>query len=313
MLWTNVKRMLRSGFAGFWRNGFISLTATLMMMVPLFILSSMIFSNFLLENELGKIEERVDINVYFVTSASEDSVLALKQQIDTLPEVLAAEYLSSQEVLDNFRERYKDDQLTLQALDELGYNPFGSTISIRAKEVSQYEGIAEFLDNHTTDDAGEPLIDNINYYRNKLAIGQLGDIIDHSRQEKYVQVFFLAAIAILVIFNTIRLAIYHSREEISVMRLVGARNSYIEAPFIIQGLLYGAAASIIILLLLFPVTYWFGEYFSAFPSLAGSSVSSLVFNYYIGNFFAVAAVVIGTSLFLSALSAFLAVRRYLSV
>lgn len=313
MLWTNVKRVLRSGLTGFWRNGFISLTATLMMMVPLFILSSMIFSNFLLENELQKIEERVDINVYFVTGASEGSVQALQQQIDTLPEVLATEHLSPQAVLDNFTERWKDDQLTLQALDELGYNPFGATISIRAKEVSQYEGIAAFLDSHTVDDAGQPLIDNINYYRNKIAIGQLGDIIDRSRQEKYVQVLLLAAIAILVIFNTIRLTIYHSREEISVMRLVGARNAYIEAPFIVQGLLYGAVASLVVLVLLFPVAYWFVEYFSAFPSLAGGAVKTSVFDYYINNFFSVALIVIGASLVLSAVSSLFAVRKYLSV
>ena len=199
------------------------------MMVPLFILSSMIFSNFLLENELSKIEERVDINVYFVTSASEETIHALKGQIEALPEVESTEYLSPQDVLNNFTERYNDDQLTLQALDDLGYNPFGATIAIRAKEVSQYEGIAEFLENHTADDEGQPLIDNVNYYRNKLAIGQLSDIIEHSRQGKYAQVLFLAAIAILVIFNTIRLPIYHSREEISVMRLVGAPNTYIEA------------------------------------------------------------------------------------
>lgn len=313
MLWTNVKRVLRSGFAGFWRNGFISLTATLMMMVPLFILSSMIFSNFLLENELEKIEERVDINVYFVVSAEAEAVNSLKQQIDALPEVLSTESLSAEEVLTNFTERYKDDQLTLQALDELGYNPFGATIAIRAKEVSQYEGIAAFLESHSADAEGQPLIDNINYYRNKLAIGQLGDIIDQSRQEKYIQVLFLAAIAVLVIFNTIRLTIYHSREEIGVMRLVGAQNAYIEAPFIVQGLLYGAAASIVVLVLLFPVTYWFGEYFSAFPSLAGNFIKTTVFDYYVSNFFYVAFMVIGASLILSAVSSFLAVRKYLSI
>jgi cell division protein FtsX len=97
------------------------------------------------------------------------------------------------------------------------------------------------------------------------------------------------------------------------MRLVGAQNAYIEAPFIVQGLLYGVVASVAVLVLLFPATYWFGQYFSAFPSLAGGFVKSIVFDYYIGNFISVAFTVIGSSLVLSAVSSFLAVRKYLSV
>lgn len=313
MFWEKIKRVLRTGLANFFRNGFISLTAILMIMVPLFILSSLLFTNFLLEEEIRGLQARVDINVYFVTTTTEEKILAFKEQMEKLPEVASVGYLSTEDVLQRFRARHEDDQLTLQALDELGENPFGATLSIKAKEVSQYSGIAEFLGDRMTDEAGQAFIDDINYSRNKITIGLLGDIVDRTQQEKLVQTIFLAVIALFVIFNTIRLTIYHSRDEIGVMRLVGASNAYIEGPFIVEGLLYGAVGAITILVLLFPITYWFGSYFSAFPSIAGEVSDIRVFEYYTSHFLYVFSVLVGTSLLLSAASSFLAVRKYLSV
>ncbi|OGG43421.1 hypothetical protein A2841_02385 [Candidatus Kaiserbacteria bacterium RIFCSPHIGHO2_01_FULL_48_10] len=313
MFWENIRRIVRTGVTNFLRSGFISLTAILMIMVPLFILSSLLFTNFLLEEEIRSLQDRVDINVYFVTTTTEEKILALKQQLEKLPEIASAEYLSAEDVLQRFRTRHENDQLTLQALDELGENPFGATLSIKAKEVSQYSGIADFLSDRMTDETGQAFIDDINYYRNKVTIGQLGDMVDRTQREKIIQTLFLAVIALFVIFNTIRLTIYHSREEIGVMRLVGASNAYIEGPFIVEGLLYGSVGAIIILILLFPVTYWFGSYFSVFPSITGSVSDIRVFEYYVSHFLYVSFVILGTSLLLSGASSFVAVRKYLSV
>ena len=68
-----------------------------------------------------------------------------KSSLEALPEVKSVEYLSSDEALAAFRERHRNDQLTLQALDELGDNPLGAVLNIKAKDISQYEAIANFL------------------------------------------------------------------------------------------------------------------------------------------------------------------------
>lgn len=312
MFWTNVKRIVSAGFVSVFRHGFISLTAVLMLVAPLFMLASLIFNNHLLDQELTNIQDRVDINVYFMPSSGDDAIFDAVEKIKNLPEVSFVEYQPKDEVLAAFRERHRDDQSTLQALDELADNPFGATLSIKAKAISEYEGIAQFLSDYKSSELGRGVIDSVNYYQNKTTIDRLKDIIKESRSQKLLQTVFLALIALLVIFNTIRLAIYSAREEISVKRLVGASNSYIQGPFIVEGIVYGVMASVALLVLLFPITYWFSGLFNPFPSLSGI-YQVAVFDYYVGNFFFISFTMIGTSVVLAALSSFLAVRKYLSV
>src|SRR5690606_3265126 len=132
-------------------------------------------------------------------------------------------YISRNEALETFRQRHEGDELTIQALDELGDNPLGASLAIRAKETSQYEGIASFLDQQQ--DVSNPdsiIIDRVNYYDNKAAIDKLTSIVEAVEQFGYITMIVLVAASVLITFNTIRLAIYTAREEISVMRLVGA-------------------------------------------------------------------------------------------
>ena len=132
MLWTNIKRILRTGFVSFWRNGFVSLASVLVMTVTLFVIGSLVFNNALLDSSIGELKDKVDINVYFLTSADEESILSLKKTIEAFPEVARAEYVSREQALENFRKRHEDDTLTLQALDELGENPLGAVLNIKA-------------------------------------------------------------------------------------------------------------------------------------------------------------------------------------
>ena len=84
-------------------------------------------------------------------------------------------------------------------------------------------------------------------------------------------------ISILIIFNTIRLAIYTSREEISVMKLVGAGNFYVRGPFVVEGIMYGISSALIALILFYPVTIWMAP-------LTENFWRANVFNYYVNNF-----------------------------
>ena len=119
MLMLNLRRIFRTGFVQFWRNGVVSLSAVLVMIITLFVIGSVIFSSALLKKSLVSIEEKVDVNVYFVTESNEADVLAVKTAIEKLPEVEFVTYISRDVALENFRERHKNDQKTLEALDEL--------------------------------------------------------------------------------------------------------------------------------------------------------------------------------------------------
>lgn len=308
MLWTSTKRIIKSGFVNFWRNGVVSLAGILVMTITLFVIGSIIFLGAILNTSLEQIKNKVDINVYFTTVAPEEEILSLKKSIESLSEVSFVSYVTRDEAIANFRERHKNDYLTLQALDELGENPLGASLSIKAKEPSQYESITKFLESkEAVSVSGKKIIDKINYYQNKIAIDKLTKIIDSAKKIGLATTIVLITISIIITFNTIRLAIYTAREEISVMRLVGGGNAYIRGPFLIEGTMYGAISSIITIVLFYPVTLWLGQATENF--FGGINL----FEYYLSNFWQLLAIILLSGIALGVVSSFLAVRRYLDV
>lgn len=302
MFWVNVKRVFKSGFMNFWRNGWVSLATILVMVITLFVLGSLIFGRALLNSTLAQLEDKVDITVYFKTGANEGEILSMKDKLSKLDEVKEINYISSEKALQDFRERHADNALITQSLDELAENPLGANLNIKAKDTSQYESIARFLEASAISS-----IDKINFRQNKAMIERLGNILNASRNAGIGATLVLSIIAVLVAFNTIRLAIYTSKDEITVMRLVGASSRYIRGPFIVEGIMYGVFAAIFTMLIFYPLTLWLGplaERFFGGPDL---------FAYYISNFFQIFAILLVVGAGLGSLSSYIATRRYLKV
>lgn len=306
-MWTAFKRIVRGGVVGFWRNAFVSLAAIFVMTVTLFVIGIVLFMGTLLDASLAQLQQKVDINVYFVTTAPEEDIFALQSSLEALPEVAEVSYTSRSQALEQFRARHEGDELTIQALEELGENPLGASLSIRAEETSQYSGIAAFLTAQQDVASGEGvLIDRINYFDNQDAIERLTAIIGGVEQFGFVSMIVLVAASILITFNTIRLAIYTMREEISVMRLVGASNMYIRGPFILQGIMYGLMAGVVTLLIFYPLTLWLGPVTENFFLLN-------LFDHYISNFGSIFLTIVGSGIVLGAISSIFAIARYLRV
>lgn len=306
-MWRDFKRVSRYGLIGFFRNGFVSLAAILIMTITLFVGASLLIGGAALQATLVGLTEKVDVNVYFLTTAPEERIIDLKKSIEALPETALVEYTSRDVAIQRFRERHKNDQLTLQALDELGENPLGASLAIRAKETSQYETIAKFLDaSPSAQGVGEErIIERVNFSQNKAAIDRLSDIIGTVRTLGSAVAIFLSIASILIAFNTIRLAIYTSRDEIGVMKIVGADHWYVRGPFMIAGVLYGVTAGILVLLILYPLSLY----------LAGSSRAFFgnfdTLTYFTSNFQLLFLATVGVGVLLGAVSSFLAVHRYL--
>lgn len=299
---------MRSGFVNFWRNGVVSFAAVLIMTVTLFTLGVLMFMGALLESSLEQIKSKVDINIYFTLDAPEEDIFSLQKTIEALPEVASVAYISRDDALANFRERHKNDQLTLQALDELGENPLPASLGVKAKEVSQYEGIAKFLEGQSALSGGNTrIIDKVNYQQNKVAIERLTKVITGAQKIGFATTLFLILVSIVITFNTIRLAIYTAREEIAVMRLVGAENRYIRGPFIIEGVMYGLFSGIIALILFYPMTLWLGNTTEDF--FGGLNVLA----YYADNFGQIFLIIMSTGIGLGVVSSYLAVRKYLKI
>src|SRR3989344_2942603 len=115
--WLTTKRVARYGIAGFVRNGFVSLAAVFIMTITLFVVAGLIIAGAALNSTLDQLTNKVDVTVYFTLPASEDQIADVRQSLEALPEVASITYVSRDQALAEFRERHKNDQLTIQALD----------------------------------------------------------------------------------------------------------------------------------------------------------------------------------------------------
>lgn len=305
---TMFKRISINGVKNFMRGGSVSFATVLIMTVTLAIIGLLLFLSAVLESTLDGIKDKVDVNVYFVTTAAEGDIVSLQRRLGELPEVERVTYTSREEALAEFRARHIDDELTLQALAELGDNPLGASLSIKAKDPGQYEGIVSYLSNAAPTGAdGSAIIDRVNYYQNKLVIDRLSDVIDATETAGAFIVILFALASVVIAFATVRLAIHTARDEIAVMRLVGASNMYIRGPFIVAGIIAGALAGLIMLVLFYPVAYYAGGALQNW--LGGFSL----FTYYTSHFALFFALLVGSGVLLGGGASFFAVRRYLRI
>lgn len=307
MILTKIKRIIKSGVISFWRNGSVSLASVLIMTVTLTVMTAIVFSGAVLSSTLENIKSKVDINVYFTKSATESQVLMVAEQLRKLPEVANVEYISKKQAYDTFRERHQDEEATLQALNEIGENPLPSSINIKAKDPSQYDGIVNYLKQKDNNVSDADIIDKINYAKNKQAIDSLSRIITASKKLGVLVAIFFAIVSILITFNTVRLAIYIFREEISVMRLVGASEAYIRGPFVTVGILYGIVSAIVTILVLLPLTHSAGVW----TEKLGTGMN--LFSYYQDHLAVIIFALVVTGSALGAISSYLAIKRYLKV
>ncbi len=281
----------------------MSLATVLVMVLALFVVGALFFSNVLLTSALSQIQDKVDITVYFKTNALESDIAALKSKIENLGEVKSVGYVSREEALADFQRIHSSNALIGRSLEELGGNPLGASLNVKAKDPREYESISRFLESATF----ENIIDKVNYKQNQLVIERLTRLLAASRALGLGITIALAAIAILVAFNTIRLAIYTAKDEISIMRLVGATNSYIRGPFLIEGVIHGLLAAILTAIIFIPLAVWLGPKAETF--FGGPNLNS----YYLSNFAFIFFLLSAVGIVLGVISSLIATRRYLRI
>jgi cell division transport system permease protein len=301
----HTKRIIKSGWKNFVRSGFTSVASILIMTITLFVITSLIFVQAALSSSLNDIREKVDVTVYFIPGADEPSILKVEDSLAKLPEIKDISYTSAEEALSNFKDKHSNDYLTLQALDELNDNPLGASLNIKAKDPSQYESISKYFENDNALSKGAlTIIDKIDYSQNKLVIDRLTSIINGAKNLGFAVSLVLIIISIIITFNTIRLIIYMSRDEISVMRLVGAGTKYVQGPFIVSGILVGVCASLFTMLLFIPISIWLGNHMTDFIGLN-------LYTYYKSNFLQLFIIMLGSGVLLGGISSFFAISRFL--
>jgi len=304
MTWVSFSRITKLGLTNFWRNRWLSLASTLVMTLTLLIITLFVVMTIVIGKTTDRIKSKMDITVYFKDSATTEEISDLQETLAIRPDVKEVRYISKEEALQIWNERQKN--LRIKELVKPEENPLPRSLTIKAQDPEQLNTIADFL----STDAMEPIVHKISYEENKVVIDKLLAITSFIKKMGILFSVIFVLVSILVILNTIRLAIFARKEEIEIMRLVGASDRFIKVPFIVEGSLYGFLACILAVILM-----WIGL-FAIMPltnQYLGATVTENMKQFFISRFgliflmqFLVGIVVgIGSSLF--------SIRKYLKV
>lgn len=300
-----LKRIFKIGYTNFKRGGTVSFASVLLIMITLILVSLLLMFQVVLATLINTAKDRVDLVIYFSSTANEEKILDLKTILEGRDDVKSVVYTSRESVLAQFEKKHENDYITLQALNELQNNPLGAELSIKAVDSGYYEAINDYLKSDEIEGQGYgDEIEKINYFQNKEIIDSLISKTESSRKFGIVLVLIFALIAIIITYNTVRLTIFVAREEITVMRLVGAENSYIRGPFIFEGMLMGTIGAVMAYLLMF---------FMLLITRTGmhSFLGFDMFIYYVRNTFQIFGLLLVIGLAVTSISSTIAIRKYL--
>jgi cell division transport system permease protein len=299
----NLKHIVGTGWTNFRRNGYLSFGATGIMALALILFLSLLSFQFLTSQVVATLQDKIDISAYFTQDATEDQVLKVKSDLQALPEVASVNYISRDQALADFKARHAQDQLIQDSLAQLDTNPLTASLNIKSKDSSQYAAIAQFLN----DSKFKSVIDKVSFYENKDVISRVQSLSTGVKTWGLAVALVLALIAVLVTFNTVRLTIYNQKQEIEIMRLVGASNWHIRGPYLVEGGLYGFFAAAIALVAFYPVIYLVSDKISSFVPQVN------LFGFFIGGAFEVLPTVILLGVFLGMASSAIAIRKHLKI
>ncbi|MBP9868952.1 permease-like cell division protein FtsX [Patescibacteria group bacterium] len=231
-------RVVSAAWKNFARNAWLALTTVFVLMLCLLSVNVLIGVNVLVRNAVTILEDKIDITVYFKNGTSPAILEQARFFMGGLPQVKSASLISAEDALAAFKERHKDDPKILGALEDIDSNPLGATLTLKANKTSDYPFLLEALQNPQFDFA----IESKSYDNHAETIEQVRSVSRSVTVFGYGLVSVFALFSVLIVFNTVRVAIYTQREEIAVMRLVGASSAYVRLPFVLEGILLALLA-----------------------------------------------------------------------
>jgi cell division transport system permease protein len=305
MFLVSLYRAVKFAVQDFWRNIWLSLITVFIVALTLLMVNLLIIINVLANHSIKLVEEKVDISIYFTPKAAENQVLEVRSKLLEMPAVKEVTYISSAEAYENFKAKNQNNLDVSETLKELEANPLGATLVIVAKDPQYYSVIMKSLE----DESYNNLIESKDFEDHEAIIKKINDLTSRVYRVGVGLSLFLALIVILIVFNTVRMAIYTHREEIGIMKLVGANNWFVRSPFLLSGILCSLVACILTVIVMYPLLGVIQSYVGGF---FGSDSFNLV-DYFNGHFLPIFGLEFLAMVLLNVLSTSWATRRYLKV
>ena len=299
----SLSRILKMGVLNFWRNIWLSLATTLVMILTLLSFSILLILNLIGNVAVDNIKAKIDVTIYLRGNLAEDQIATLQKNIEEINGVAQMEYISSEKALENFRQKHQDNRVIADILKEFTDNPLEPVFVVKAENPESYPAIVKTLEEARY----QELIRKVNYKDNQVMISRITTTANSLANVGMIISAIFATIAVLVMFNTIRLTIYSRSQEIEIMKIVGATNWYVRWPMIIEGILYGLIAAIISLIILYPATRMISPKIEAYFQGYGLNLAQ----YFSSHIFQIIGLQILAGVSLGVLSSSIAVGKYL--
>lgn len=299
-------RIVKTGLVNFVRNAWLAIAAMAVMTVTLTIVLFSLITNATFANTIAQITNKIDISVYLKDDVSTNDRDKLLDGLKGLPNVKAVKYLSKEQALANYQKQNAGNEQLLSAISATD-NPLPATIQVKPRDLNRIQDIKDYLSKPNNEKLQS---DSPSYSGDrKAAIDKITHATNILRQVGIFAVVIFAVISVLIIFNTIQMAIFNRRDELTIMRLLGASTWFIRGPFVVENIVYGifsAVVSIIIIKVLFML---------AASALQASSLGLLDINYastyFNAHLLQLLTVQLTVGILIGAASSIIATKRYL--
>ena len=256
-------RIIKSALQNSFRNPWLSVTSILISFLMLFSISILYGINIIGQQILDSFKNKMDLGIYLKQNVNENTVNLLRSELENLEQVKELRYLTPEQSLKEFEQRHQNNPLILKSLKELEENPLGVTITLKFYDPADYQLALSIIDKPEYTELiqeqdfydYQKLIQGFNTFTQKISYVGLG-----------MSGFFIF-IAILIIFNTIKLGALSRQEEIKIMRLVGGTSWFIRAPFLIESSFYALVAWLLNLGVILLIAFYSNTYIQQFLEL----------------------------------------------
>jgi len=295
-----LKRTIKYGLKTITRDGEIFLTSVSILFIAISLISFLFIFRKTSQFLISSLKEKADVSVYFKEDTPEEEILKIKEEISKNPE-FKVDFVSKEEALKEFERRHKENPILMEALKEIGENPFLASLSIKTKEPVKYEELLSFLKEK------EEIIEKIDYSERKPLIEKIFSLSRNLEKGGILISFVLILISVFVVFNTTRLSINNFKEEISIQKLVGASNWFIRGQFLVQGLFAGILSALFSLLTVFLTSYFLS------PKLSVLFEGLNLFEIFSSNLGILILIQFFAGILLGTIPTIIAIRRFLKI
>lgn len=298
-------RIVHTGISNFVRNSWLSIAAMAVMIITLTIVLFSLVTNATFSNTIAQITAKIDVSVYLKDNVSQKDVADMLDDLRALPDVQGVTYLNKLQALDAYKKQNAGNTQLLSAINQTD-NPIPATVRVKPRDLNRIPEIQRALEQGKYND----LIDQISYNGDrKAAIDKIAHATNLMKRAGIVAVVIFLVISVLIIFNTIQMAIFNRRDELTIMRLLGASTGFIRGPFVVEAIMYGVISALVSVLLIHSL------FVASASALQATSLGLLDINYaatyFNGHFWELLTLQLALGILIGAASSTVATRRYL--